>query len=267
MALRIGFATEFYTLWDIDIQPQYTKDANGNAWHTHDKWCFWYQQNISKDIEKVKALYPGVPIDEELRGITRSWDKVVTLSDPCPHILKFGKYRGQDLSWIAEKDFNYLLWLVNNCYDSKVRELVLALPQVIAYLAEKDAREQAELNAIERIQQSGIVELRFIKSSATARSYSTTEDNQFVLDYCVRATLTNADQEKTIVFVSFDDAKYMEGSYSYPGYYMPVVDGKGKRLSGKTVKVEVELLHTITSLTDYQGGRVTQYVKFKKFVK
>jgi hypothetical protein len=109
-------------------------DTYGKHWPSVNYTYYTFHKNISKDLDKVKELYPDVSIDEGLRGISRSFSKKGT-EDLSPELIKFGKYYGMTISEIAEKDFDYLLWLRDNCYSSKTRELIEQLPQVVEYEA------------------------------------------------------------------------------------------------------------------------------------
>lgn len=64
----IGFATKFYTLWDVVTEDMYTTFGHKH-YKTGVKTTCFYIKNISMDLDKVKELYPDVPIWEDLRGI------------------------------------------------------------------------------------------------------------------------------------------------------------------------------------------------------
>lgn len=100
MKKLIGFATEFYTLWEYQSTPVYSSNEVVNGvtpmvtGYNHE---YFYLKNISKDLAKVKALYPGVAIDEDLRGVSRSfqrWEKV----EPPAGCFTFGKLVNQLIS-------------------------------------------------------------------------------------------------------------------------------------------------------------------------
>ena len=65
----IGFANKFYTLWQISEETKPL--GNGRSYViTH----YTYVKNISFDKETALAKYPGATLNENLRGMTRSWD-------------------------------------------------------------------------------------------------------------------------------------------------------------------------------------------------
>ncbi len=154
----IGFATEFYTLWDVDSQPTYFQDSYGTIHVTGVVTHYNYIKNISTDLDKVKQLYPNMPIDDSLKGKSRSFSTTKE-EDTTPDILKFGKYKGQSIQDVSESDFGYILWLLENGYKRTIDALKL-LPKVIAHLA-KIEREEKEMMDSYPVIQSGEVEIEF----------------------------------------------------------------------------------------------------------
>lgn len=158
--LKIGFANQYYTLWDVTAQPKYFTDSYGK----HHIQCmithYNYIKNISTDLEKVKTLHPDLVIDNELRGKTSSWVSS-SEEDLTPEILKFGKYSGKSIQEVVAIDFGYILWLIDNCYKAATRDACKALPQVIDYYAEIE-RKNNEAMQQHIIIESGEVELEFI---------------------------------------------------------------------------------------------------------
>lgn len=249
MGQLIGFATEFYTLWDVEITPRYTTDAYGKHWHVGNDNAYHYIKNISNDLDKVKALFPQTPIDEGLRGKTRSFSAYSQLPNPCPHILGFGKYRGQDVNELVKTDLPYCLWLLENANDSALRQVVASLPQVLEMKAKQESEVDSFLATIPTIKESGLVELT-VTSNAIAG-----EDGDFV-----RATLGEGSE----IILMVDEVKLFGGNYRYPDYYLPVIGGKAKRLKDKTVKVNLALLET-TQIRNFQP-RVQQVAKLISLV-
>lgn len=99
MRTAIGFATQYYTLWEIYTQPVYASNTTVNGvppaiiGYNHD--CY-YQKNISMDRAKVEELYPGVDIDMELKGHSRSF-KYFKKVEALPTCFSFGKLEGQPI--------------------------------------------------------------------------------------------------------------------------------------------------------------------------
>lgn len=90
----IGFATEYFTLWNLAEIKRY-EDINGIHTHVSTDWKYTYIQNLSKSeeqaIEKFKEKYNHEPeIDETLRGQTTSFTKTEMMMMPYT-VFPFGK--------------------------------------------------------------------------------------------------------------------------------------------------------------------------------
>jgi len=143
----IGLASQYYTLWTYRTETTYVTDAYGKHWPSVNYTYYTFHKNISKDLDKVRELYPDVSIDEGLRGQQRSFS-VKGEKDLTPQLIKFGKYNGYTISEIAEMDFNYLLWLRDNAYGSTVRELIEQLPQITEYEEKIRLEDEEKINTI-----------------------------------------------------------------------------------------------------------------------
>ena len=103
----IGFANKFYTLWDVTskvVESKYSKDTLVTN---------TYIKNISMDIDKVKELYPGVEIDESLRGHSCTFEYIKEQKEINTDKFSFGKYEGKLISECT--DNSYLRWFFDNC--------------------------------------------------------------------------------------------------------------------------------------------------------
>lgn len=259
MGLCIGFATEFYTLWDVVVEPVFRTDAYGNHWHVSNKTNFNYLQNVSKDIENVKSQYPSVPIDDSLRGHSRSFSMGGAGLELSPvNILWFGKYSGQDLNEVAKKDLSYCMWLLENAQEKSLRDFVKELPEVVSELLRRSIEKESFFNSVKALKESGVIEIT-IESNPHETIISEDSDSPV---FVMRSSLGHG----SFLYVIPHDVKYMAGSYSYPEWYMPVIDGKAKRLKGKTIKANVELLYTKKVDDGYKKG-IHQYVKILNLVK
>ena len=139
MSQIIGFATEYYTLWDYYEVIQYATDSQGNHHPSYTEEHYVYMQNISKDLNKVIAMYPNVRIDEELRGQSHTFSRN-RQEDLSPSLVKFGKYNGLTIEQIADCDMDYLKWL----YESEkcsmaTRKLIGELPAFKEYCIDRAA--------------------------------------------------------------------------------------------------------------------------------
>jgi hypothetical protein len=143
----IGFASQYYTLWSYSKDVRYVTDVNGNHHPSYYQESYVFHKNISKDIEKVKQLYPNLNIDETLRGKQRSFD-IKGSEDLTPELIKFGKYNGYTINEIAEMDFDYLLWLEGSCYNQTMRELIQNHPLVVEHYENIRLEEQRKIDAV-----------------------------------------------------------------------------------------------------------------------
>ncbi len=106
MALKIGFARKYYTVWDYSVS--YRTDARGVNYKTEH---YVFLRNASMNKEKALAKYPDAEFCEDLRGRTRSWDyeqRIVEYNK-----FHVGKYSGQ--LFATCHDYNYMMWFYNNC--------------------------------------------------------------------------------------------------------------------------------------------------------
>lgn len=129
MAQLIGFATEFYTLWETHVVDQYSSNdtVNGIAPQVVGQRIYYhYQKNISMSLGKVKALYPGVEIDEELRGRTRSFWKSVKVT-PVTGYISFGRFAGWKVQDMTD------VWQLHRAMNSEtnLRTRVLARRRLV----------------------------------------------------------------------------------------------------------------------------------------
>ena len=157
----IGFANTFYTLWSFRNDSSYFTDAYGNHHLQSIKTTYDFIKNISTDLDKVKALYPNLSIDDSLRGKSSSWSEKKEVDETPANIFTFGKYCGKSIEDVSEFDFNYLLWVKDNCYKQSTKEAILNLPKMIAHLEKEEADKKAFQDAM-IIAQDGEVEIEFI---------------------------------------------------------------------------------------------------------
>ena len=223
MKQAIGFANKFFTLWSIDSQPVYTTDAYGKHWLTGYNTHYTYHKNISFDLEKAKALYTTLEVQEDLKGKTNSWT-TENKEDLCPQIMKFGKYYGKDINELLEQDFKYVIWLCENSGYSSNGKYAKNLFKVQEHFKSiEDATKKIitdRNDAFEAILNEGSFEF------VAERNLKISDDFAYIYvnegDLCITF-------------------KFKQGAFSYNEYNgfvygLPIVNGKAKRMKGKTVK-------------------------------
>ena len=223
----IGFANKFYTLWQISEE---TRDL-GNG-HSYIVTYYNYVKNISFDKETAMAKYPNAVFDENLRGKTQSWNTEKEVWDNI-NIYRFGKYKYEK---IDNSDLNYLAWYWDQIYgDHKeyVGEILKANGYEIrtntytdyygetrtsTYLIspeelEIERKNNEALNEIEKkLQNNEVVEF-------------VSECNPDVLGDCRIGD----------IIYHFNEVK--ENYYQGWMYYLPVINGKQKRIKNKKIVV------------------------------
>ena len=158
--LKIGFANKFYTLWDTQTEYQYKQDSFGHYWTTGIKVNNYYIKNISIDLEKVKAQYPDVEIDEELRGRTSSWgyflpktmSDVKWMSQEEIEVFQFGRDKGNRIEDVANEgreSCEYIDWYLDFRRDQtnhwgvdQVREYAMSIPAYKDHYENKHKRDE-----------------------------------------------------------------------------------------------------------------------------
>lgn len=123
----IGFANEFYTLWDVTIEPTYVS-VNGQNRQSGNNTIRTYYQNLSTDIDQAKKRFTELTgevapePDEDLKGVSRSWTTTEEFEVYPPEEFDFGRYAGQKIEEC--KDVEYLKWMLSEVHGDR-RELVI----------------------------------------------------------------------------------------------------------------------------------------------
>jgi hypothetical protein len=231
----IGFATQFYTLWNYEAVPQYKTDSYGNYHQTGIEHKYYYCKNVSTDLDKVKALFPNVEIDTELRG-TSSFTRNEKLDLP-ENYFWYGKYAGKLIDEVLDSDFNYCLWSAEN-YNMPY---ITNHPKYIAHFEAIAKAKQDEINSKELLKVGDVVELEFTRNGYNANDEYT-------------ECWTGANYNGVEVAVNCNGVKQVSGMYPY---LMPVINGKAQRTKGKKLTVTViEVLET-----NIFAGVVKQFIK------
>lgn len=117
--LRIGFATKYYTLWDVYSEDQYATDAHGNHSKCGVKTTHNYHRNLSFGLAEAQAKAKSAGAtdltpDENLHGTSTSFisykaDESFIDTIPLEDFhFQFGKYKGEDIRECA--DIQYMVW-------------------------------------------------------------------------------------------------------------------------------------------------------------
>lgn len=240
----IGFAVEFYTLWNTWDETVYWTDANGKHWPSHKKFHFQYLKNISTSIDKVKELYPNTPITEDLRGKTRSFEYEKREEDLTPNLFKFGRHAGKTIEEVVKMDFKYLVWVTENV-GGAISSLIRKLPEYIAYKEKCELERQKQIDSHPAVV-NGENQITFTSNPNERQlGYADPLEEPELVPYtdkfCAFATIGPGSH----IVVIFDQVKYVNGLYPYN---MGIINGEAKRIKNKTMMLNLKVLRTERSV-------------------
>ncbi|HPH38574.1 MAG TPA: hypothetical protein PL108_12980 [Sediminibacterium sp.] len=216
----IGFATQFYTLWNYEAVAQYKTDSYGNHHQCGVDHKYYYIKNISTDLFKVQSLHPSIEIDMELRG-EKSFVRNEKFDLPGEYFWG-GKYAGKLVNEIMESDFKYCLWSAQN-YGGNTAKYITEHPKFIAHFASIEAEKQDLIHSASLLKIGEVVEITFQRNG-----YNANEDHT---ECWSDATFGELD-----IVVCCPGAKPVSGMYPY---LMPIINGKAQKTKGKTIPVKV----------------------------
>jgi len=214
----IGFANKFYTLWEISTSRQ----SLGNGRY-YQFTRYTYIKNISMDREVAFSKYPGIEFNESLRGKSKSWESCKTIWDNVD-TYRFGKYQYMK---IGNFDLDYLAWYWDNVYDDHKKYVENILVDN-GYVVENNHGHEIILSPSE-VEERNQMKKKFQQQvdliSSSVILYLTPNHN---IDY------DGYYRDDDLVY-HFQEVKenYYAGTY----YYLPVLNGKAKRIKNKTLKI------------------------------
>ena len=253
----IGFAETFYTLWSVEVKTNYTQNAYGQHFPSSQTTCYYYQKNVSKDIDKVKELYPNLPIDEGLRGKVRSWQKNDPIELPEGYFW-WGKHKGKLIEEVLVIDYQYCLWVLNEKPYSKEAKYIESSPIYINYQSNKVKQNEDFINQANPLKVGEEVEIEFL-----TKGFSTIKeiyDNDYNVIEERKQYLAKAKRGDLTMYVRLNDFKEVFGKYPY---IMPSINGKCCKTKGKTFKVNIVDVEKPYIVTNYGNKEVYQYVSIK----
>ena len=229
----IGFATQFYTLWDVTKVDVFstTVTAGGEMHHkSGERFVCVYIKNISTDLDKVLALHPDAPINEELRGKSRSFEYTtgnqgVTYGDD---VFAYGYNKGKaiaecisirDLSWALQNESNsgrvrniknQMIALGMAEYDGKMYENQEKVDLVAN-------RKNKRISVLTSLENGGKLTMSFSKNLNQGGEYFDKENQ---------------------VMMQFKDFKVC--SYNGFDYALPTIKGVGKKIKGKMLELDCQ---------------------------
>lgn len=235
----IGFASQYYTLWMLTTRIEESQFERRKVYE------YTFIKNISHDLEAAKQKYPNASIDLTLRGhdyICRSESEQINQD-----LFQFGLYKGEKISYCT--DLDYLYWYVRqglgeenkkHCLDVLLANGYGLVDEFVYTPEEMEQRRiiQKEIADIEDLISKGC----YIELQITSNALFEKEDLFIVLtDKRLRLIFSEA---KTLMYNGYE-------------YYLPIINGKAKKLKNKHVRVYVknyEKQHDLNDLliTDFE---------------
>lgn len=223
----IGFANKFYTLWSITDE---TKPL-GNG-HNYITTHYTFIKNISFDKETALAKYPNATLNENLHGKTISWNTTKEVWDNVD-TFRFGKYKYEKIEDV--NDLSYTAWY----WDQVVGDHKIFISEFLkkngyeirCWISELDGQKVAHqyLVSPEALEQEK-------ENNRIANILEEKLKNGEIIEF---TTECNPDDKGDIriddVIYHFNEVK--ENWYNGFRYYLPVVNGKQKRIKNKKLRI------------------------------
>ena len=227
--LRIGFSKKYFTLWDVTTTTEF---KNFEGLHLpFQKTYFHYLQNLSMDEKeaKRKAIFKGVEnfeIDHDLFGRNASFFHKKELFSKIPsdksYFFEFGKFQGEPIKNCT--DFDYLFWFFNESQNIHAKAILLenGFVEHEGQLLHGEHAKKIKLRNLVFKELEG-------KEEVQVEILSNIDGNN-----CFRFSYKNE-----VLWGGFQgQTKAM--FYNGITYYLPVIDGKAKKIKGKIVTVKIE---------------------------
>ena len=227
--LKIGKSNKYYTLWDVTSEVRYITDSHGRHLPSYNQVTYTYLQNLSLDKDKAieKAKSKGVTElvpDEDLYGRNRSWSRreyIVPTYEP--YEFRFGRYTGSDIRECD--DFKYLTWYYGETSNEFAKDRVIELEPTV-YTEYEGRLERIE--TVERLKVQAKLKEE-IETSIRFNGYADVFVDRNVNDM----GLIN------VGGVEFYFRNVRDHYYRNFLYYLPVINGKAKRIKNKNVRFHV----------------------------
>lgn len=251
--LKIGFASKYFTLWDVTTQTEYGQGSTGT--YSYEKTLYTYYRNLSinedKALEKAKkAGVKDLTVDIELFG--RSGRSFET-SSPRVYVkyedtqFSYGRYRGEYFS--ESEDIEYLKWYFVDSGNIKAAERVAELDDyyvidgtdlITQDIIEKRARIKEKFKIFENsLKTQGFVDV-YVDSSVNQYGFLKVDGIKFY----------------------FNEIK--ENWYRDYPFYRPALNGKAKVIKNKTVRIFAELGNVYTPVGEEEMYVVSDFKVLKK---
>ena len=224
----IGFTNKYYTLWDV---MEETIDLhNGQKMHiVHNA----YIKNISFDKEKAFAAYPDAPFSEELRGHSASFDTKKIVWDNVD-TFRFGKYNGLKIEEV--NDVKYTSWYWDQVY-AEHRDFVSEYLKKHGYEVRTRTWESYDgtTKTDEYLMSPEALDIEKAEAEKLAEDENILKTGNPLSFFCEYNLDENGEVRDGNLTYKFPETKEME--YRGWPYWLPIKDGKSKRIKNKNITV------------------------------
>ena len=246
--LKIGFASKYFTLWDVSTWTEYGQGTTGT--YSYQKTLYTYYRNLSinedKALEKAKkAGVKDLTVDTELFGRSgRSFYKV----SPREYVkyedtqFSYGKYCGEYFSKC--EDTGYLQWYFRDNGNIKAAERLVELDDYFV------------------IENGELINQDILENRNRAKMLENVLKTQGFIDVFVDR---NVDEYGflNVVGVKFHFNNIKLNWYKDWSYYRPVLKGKAKLIKNKNVRIYAELGIVCSPIGDIEAYMVSDFKVIK----
>lgn len=217
----IGFAGTFYTLWYISEE---TKQVEPHRISTVKQYT--YVKNISMDRETALEKYPDAVFCEELRGKSASFERTSYSWDTI-ETFRFGKYSNERIEDCG--DTPYIEWYWNNI-DGEHRDYVSEVLKSRGY----EVRTNKELDSQWLMSPKALENERIAEAELAAKTEELSEGKPLEVFVECNPSDDGYIRDEDVLY-HFQEVR--ENEYRGFPYYLPVLNGKAKRVKGKTIRI------------------------------
>lgn len=238
--LRIGFTEKYFTLWDVTSTDTYYTDIHGAHHKSGVRTQYTYKQNLSMVEEKAikKASDRGVTdlsVDTDLRGqrgsFTRYQSIPIVKEEIEPTKFQFGKY---SYTLVGEnEDLDYLKWYYGQQPTFSLTDTDCPKHNMIV------ASRMIELDNDYRIHNG---ELMTEEEVNNIRKYEENVESLNKYGYHIAFVERNVNDYGMLFVdgIQFYFPTVRAQYYRDIEYFLPVINGKAKRIKNKRVKIYSE---------------------------
>ena len=227
--LRIGFSTNYFTLWDVKETTEFQRIEGLNLPYQKISYCYIQNLSMNEAEAKRKAIFKGVEnfeIDFDLYGRNASFVTRKELFSKIPSdksfFFEFGRLKGQKIQDC--NDFDYLFWFFNESQNIHAKAILLenGFVEHEGQLLHGEHAKKIKLRNLVFKELEG-------KEEVQVEILSNIDGNN-----CFRFSYKNE-----VLWGGFQgQTKAM--FYNGITYYLPVIDGKAKKIKGKIVTLKIE---------------------------